>query len=84
MKEVILNEQSKITQRLRIISIDCIGKLSILKTNLIGVDWNLMNIALYLDSFSMSEFCLHQIDILTKHSRRSEHVKESFGLLARI
>ena len=35
-----------------------------------------MNIALDLDSFSMSEFCLHQLDILPKHSRRSEQVKE--------
>ena len=33
-----------------------------------------MNIALYLDWFSINEFCLHQLDILPKHSRRSEQV----------
>ena len=37
MKEDLLNEESKITPRLRKLSIDCIGKLSKLKTNLIGV-----------------------------------------------
>ena len=86
MKEDILNEESKITPILRKLSIDCIGNLSKLKTNLIGVDffWKLMNIALDLDSFSMSEFCLHQLDILHKHLRRSEQVKGSFGLIARI
>ena len=44
--------------------------------------WKIMNIALDLDSFSMSEFCLHQLDILPKQSRRSEQVKGSFGFLA--
>ena len=60
MKEDILNEESKITLRLRKLSIDCIGKLSKLKTNLIGVDifCKLMNISLDFDSFSMSEFYL--------------------------
>ena len=66
MKEDILIEESKITPRLRTLSLDCIMKLSKLKTNLIGVDFffgKLMDIALDLDSFSMSEFCLHQLDI---------------------
>ena len=31
-----------------------------------------MNVSLDLDSFSLSEFCLHQLDILLKHSRISE------------
>ena len=42
-----------------------------------------MNIALDLDSFSMSEFCLHQLDILPKHSRGNEQVKGLCGLLLR-
>ena len=69
------SEESKITLWLRKLSIDCIVKLSKLKTYLIGVDffWKLI-----------SEFCLGQLDILPKHSRRSEQVKGSFGLLARI
>ena len=77
MKEDILNKESKVTPRLRKQSIDCIGKLSKLKTNLIDADffWKLMNIALDLDSFNMSEFCLHQLDILPKLSRRCEQVK---------
>ena len=39
MKEDILNEESKITPRLRKLSIYCIGNLSKLKTNLIDVDF---------------------------------------------
>ena len=47
MKEDILNEESKIIPRLRKLSIDCICKLSKLKTNLRVIDffWKLMNIA---------------------------------------
>ena len=43
MKEDILNEESKITPRLRKLSIDCIRKLSTLKTNLIGIYNNKYN-----------------------------------------
>ena len=39
MKENILNEESKITPRLRKLSIDCIGNLPKLKINLIGADF---------------------------------------------
>ena len=88
MKEDILNVESKITLILRKIWMYCIGKLSKLKTNVIGVVffWELMNIAFDLDSFGLREFCLHQLDILQKHSRRSEQVLEkgSFGLIALI
>ena len=72
MKEDILNDESKIRPRLRKLLIDGIGNLSKLKTNLKGVDffWKLT--------------FLHQLDLLPKHSRRSEQVKGSFGLLARI
>ena len=67
-----LNDESEITQRLRKLLIDCKGKLSKLKTNLISVDFFLevnehsISIALYMDSISMSEFCLHKLDILPK------------------
>ena len=33
----------------------------------------LMNIALYLDSFSISEFCLHQFDILPAVNKRKDY-----------
>ena len=45
-------------------------KLSKLKTILIGVEFLEIN--------------EHQLEILPKHSQRSEQVKGSFGLLARI
>ena len=53
------------------------------KFNRCRLFWKLMNIALDLDSFSMSEFCLHQLDILPKHSRGNEQVKGLCGLLLR-
>ena len=46
MKGDILNEESKITPRLKTLSIDYL---------------KLMNIELYLYSISMIEFCLHQL-----------------------
>ena len=54
-----------------------------IEINLISVDffWKLINKALVLDSFSLSEFVLHQLYNVPKHWRRSEHVKGSFGLL---
>ena len=54
------------------------------KFNRCRLFWKLMNIALDLDSFSMNEFCLHQLDTLPKHPQRSEQVKELFRLLAQI
>ena len=39
-----------------------------------------MNILLVLDSFSLRTFS-HELDILSKYSRRSEQVKGSFGVL---
>ena len=54
---------------------DCIRKLSKLKTYLIVVDlfWKLIYIALILDSYNWGD-CLHQLDILPNHSRRSERI----------
>ena len=61
MKEDILNEESKITQRFTIKKI--INRLykKVIeienKFNRCRLFWELMNIALDLDSFSMCEFC---------------------------
>ena len=54
MEEGILNEESKINQILRKLSIYCIEKMSKLKTNLIDVDffWKLMNIAMFIASIA--------------------------------